>query len=68
MLTARIWLHDSAGTWLEDVTDDAGAPVAEIAHCAGLRAPAGAMVRIEGEIERGLSLVLIHAQRWTVID
>lgn len=59
MMTAKIWLQDSAGAWLSDVTDDAGAPMAETAYCLGLRGPVGAKVRIEGEIKQGLSLVML---------
>lgn len=64
---ATIWLHDSAGAWLSDITDDAGTALAEIAHCPSLRGPAGAKVRIDGEIEHGLSLITIHARKWTLI-
>lgn len=67
-MTATIWLHDSAGAWLADVTDCDGSPLAGIAHCPDLRGIEGARIRIEGEIEQGLTLTTIRAHWWTVIE
>jgi hypothetical protein len=66
-MTGRVWLHDSAGAWLADVRDD-GVLIADIAHAPGVFAPLSEIVSIEGVIERGMSLMTIHAARCAVVS
>jgi hypothetical protein len=67
-MIARVWLHDSAGAWLNTLRDEAGALIADVAHCPGLCAPLNAIVRIEGAVEYGDTLVTVTMRRYTLIE
>lgn len=63
----RVWTHDSAGSWLCGVRDEAGNLCGDdgIAWVCGYY-PAGANLRMTGTLEQGVSLWIFNAKTATI--